>query len=55
MSHALAPRNATDATIIKLALLALFVAAAAKSRTNGVAGAVPTASRKKPKRWLQVR
>jgi hypothetical protein len=50
MSHALAPRNKTDSTIIKLALVALFMALAAKSRTNGVAGAV-----KKPKRWLQVR
>jgi hypothetical protein len=52
MTHALAPRNTTDSTIIKLALVALFVALAAKSRTNGVAGAKP---KPKPKRWLQVR
>lgn len=51
MAHALAPRTATDSTIIKLALVALFVALAAKSRTNGVAGPV----KPKPKRWLQVR
>jgi len=55
MSHALAPRNKTDSTIIKLALVALFLALAAKSRTNGVAGAVSTAPRKQSKRWLQVR
>jgi len=35
MSHALAPRNSTDRTLIAAALVCLFVALAAKSKAQG--------------------
>lgn len=38
MSNLLSPRNSTDKAILSLALIALFVALAAKSKTNGARG-----------------